>query len=66
MNPAIYDTVSADIAAGADLVLRATGSVLKFSGFLAAYEEKSDEDEQDETKRPLPNLLEGQELNCRK
>ncbi len=62
MNSAIYDTVSADIAAGPDLVLRATGSVLKFQGFLAAYEEKSDEDELDETKRPLPNLAEGQEL----
>ncbi len=66
MNPAIYDTVSADIAAGADLVMRATGSVLKFAGFLAAYEEKSDEDEQDETKRPLPNLEEGQELQLQK
>lgn len=61
MNPAIYDTISADIAVGRDIILRATGSVIKFSGFLAVYEEKNDEDEKDEDKT-LPNLQENQIL----
>lgn len=61
MNPAIYDTVSADIAAGDTILLRATGSILKFRGFLALYEEKIDEEEGEEEKR-LPLLEEGQFL----
>lgn len=62
MMPAIYDTVSADISVGRDILLRATGSVIKFSGFLAIYEEKSDDDDKDEDSRQLPNLQEGQPL----
>lgn len=65
MNPAIYDTVSADITNGEGLLLRATGSVLKFAGFLAAYEEKSDEDELSEERRPLPYLEAGQKLTLK-
>jgi len=42
MNPAIYDTVSADIGTDQKIVLRATGSIVKFNGFLAVYEEKKD------------------------
>jgi DNA topoisomerase-1 len=58
MNPAIYDTVSADIETDQNIVLRATGSTIKFNGFLAVYEEKKDRgslDEEDETKN-LPHL----------
>jgi DNA topoisomerase-1 len=62
MMPAVYDTVSADISTITGLILRATGSTLKFSGFLAAYEEKVDEDEKDDDSRILPNLEEGQNL----
>lgn len=62
MMPAVYDTVSADIFAGEDLVMRATGSVIKFSGFLAVYEEKFDDEEKAEDKM-LPQLNEGQTLN---
>lgn len=62
MMPAIYDTVSADIAADRNIILRATGSVIKFQGFLAVYEEKNDDDEKDED-RMLPNLEEGNPLN---
>jgi len=64
MMPAVYDTVSADIAADESIILRATGSVLKFSGFLAVYEEKADEDEKpDEKSKLLPHLAEGQSLS---
>lgn len=58
MNPAIYDTVSADIGTDQNIVLRATGSTIKFNGFLAAYEEKKDRghfEDEDETKN-LPPL----------
>jgi DNA topoisomerase-1 len=48
MNPAIYDTVSADILTDQDIVLRATGSTMKFKGFLALYEEKEDEEKEEE------------------
>lgn len=63
MVPAIYDTVSADIAAGDNLILRATGSVIKFPGFLAVYEEKFDDEEKDDDSRMLPQLNEGKNLN---
>lgn len=62
MNPAIYDTVSADIDAGNNIVLRATGSAIKFSGFLAVYEEKSDDDDKNDESRLLPHLEEDQPL----
>lgn len=63
MNPAIYDTVSADIAADEGLILRATGSQIKFPGFLAVYEEKFDEDNPDQESKLLPMLEAGQTLN---
>ncbi|MFV0341226.1 MAG: type I DNA topoisomerase [Parachlamydiaceae bacterium] len=62
MNPAIYDTVSADIAADDGLILRATGSQIKFPGFLAVYEEKFDEDAADQESKLLPALVPGQKL----
>ncbi|MDP1608344.1 MAG: type I DNA topoisomerase [Chlamydiales bacterium] len=68
MTSAIYDTVSADIATNQDLMLRATGSVIKFNGYLAAYEEKQDkgsaEEEEDQSKI-LPPLEEGMPLTLR-
>lgn len=60
MMPAIYDTVSADISGGdKGIVVRATGSQMKFQGFLAVYEERSDDDDKDEESRMLPLLEEG-------
>lgn len=63
MKPAIYDTVSADIDAGNDIIVRATGSTLKFAGFLKVYHEKNDDEEKTpDEDRILPNLEEGQNL----
>lgn len=62
MMPAVYDTVSADIATKQDILFRATGSTIKFPGFLAVYEEKIDEDVKDNENRTLPPLEEGQPL----
>ncbi|MFT5319323.1 MAG: DNA topoisomerase-1 [Chlamydiales bacterium] len=59
MNPAVYDTVSADVSSD-EVVLRATGSILKFQGFLAVYEEKADDDEEEGKDKDLPELEEGQ------
>jgi DNA topoisomerase-1 len=61
MNPAIYDTVSADIGTDQKIVLRATGSTVKFNGFLAVYEEKKDRAQEgdEENQKNLPPLEEG-------
>jgi DNA topoisomerase-1 len=61
MNPAVYDTVSCDIKAGDRYTLRATGSQLKESGFLALYEEKQDENTEKE-ENLLPELTIGQTI----
>jgi DNA topoisomerase-1 len=67
MNPAIYDTVSCDIETNKSIMLRATGSTVKFPGFLAVYEEKFDkgngeEKERDDQEKILPAMQEGQPL----
>lgn len=64
MNPAIYDTLTCDIEASKNLMLRATGSVIKFDGFLAAYEEKTDEAKEEENR--LPPLQAGDKLKLEK
>ncbi|MDH4161307.1 MAG: type I DNA topoisomerase [Nitrospirota bacterium] len=65
MNPAVIDQTSADITAGG-YVFRATGSVVKFPGFMAVYiEEKPEEPQaQDEEsgEAVLPPLNEGETL----
>ncbi len=62
MNPAVYDTITADIETDVDMELRVTGSLLKFPGFLAIYEEKKDEEEEEEN-QSLPILEENQILS---
>lgn len=62
MQPAVYDTVSADIGTDQDIILRATGSTIKFKGFLAVYEEKQDEDGEEENPI-LPPLKDGLPLH---
>lgn len=63
MCPAIYDTVSADIETDTDLLLRATGSQIKFQGFLTVYQEREDEKETSDEDRILPELIEGTTVN---
>ena len=58
MNPAIYDTISADIETSQNIMMRASGSTIKFSGYLAAYEEKKDTGEEEENAKILPPLEE--------
>ena len=53
MMPALYDQTTIDVAAngkknGVEYLFRATGSVLKFDGFLKVYQEGKDQvDEED-------------------
>ena len=48
MTPAVYDQTRADITAG-EAVFRATGNVMKFPGFTAAYEEATEKEENAKT-----------------
>jgi DNA topoisomerase-1 len=63
MNPAVFDQTTIDIEAGR-LLFRATGSVLKFDGFLKVYEEGRDEKAEDdeEAARKLPLVERGENL----
>ena len=77
MAPAVYDLTSIDIEAGRAM-LRATGTILKFAGYLAVYGEKPDEvqetpvgdgKEAEEPEAPsgeLPSLEAGDELSLEK
>ncbi len=68
MMPAVFDQTTIDVAAkgkdGLDYVFRATGSVSKFDGFLAVYEEGKDQkdEEDEELKHKLPAVTEGEKL----
>lgn len=65
MVPAVFDQTSVDITA-ADTLFRATGQVMKFDGFIRVYTEGRDderaEEDDDESERQLPRLLEGEVL----
>jgi DNA topoisomerase I len=68
MMPAVFDQTTIDISAkgisGADYTFRATGSVPKFDGFLAVYEEGKDQrdEEDEELKHKLPAVTQGETL----
>ena len=66
MNPAVYDQTTVEISVK-DYLFRASGRVLKFNGFLAVYEESTDEDAKplepdDEQDITLPPLKQGEKL----
>ncbi len=63
MSPAVYDTTSAEITAGR-AVYRASGSTLKFAGYLAAYGVSADEEDEgaDKDSPKLPPLTQGEKL----
>ena len=69
MNPAVFDHTEINIRAGR-AEFRATGSVLKFAGFQAVYQEAKAEDAPDKRKDSvpqdeeaiLPEVREGEEL----
>jgi len=68
MTPAVFDQTTIEVTAkgsdSAEYLLRATGSVPKFDGFQAVYEEGKDQkdEEDDELKNRLPQVSEGELL----
>jgi DNA topoisomerase I len=67
MEAAVFDTLSVEVTAKSaqhEYLLRASGSTVKFPGFLVVYEEAKDEDqvsEEDEENARIPaGILEGQ------
>ena len=71
MNPALFDQTTIDTVAtgksALEYTFRATGSVMKFDGFLTVYEEGKDQkdEEDEELKHKLPAVTEGEELRLR-
>ena len=67
MNPAVFDHTAIDVRAG-DSLFRATGSVLKFDGFLKVYQEGKDvkDEEDDELRHKLPPVSQGEVLKALK
>jgi len=63
MSHAVFDTVAVDMLAGADgparHLLRANGSTLVKAGYIAVYQEGSDDAKADETDHVLPPMREG-------
>jgi DNA topoisomerase I len=67
MESAVLDQVTVDIASGDKTVqLRATGSVVKFNGFLTLYDEGKDESTEDEEGNTiLPDVAQDEALDRR-
>lgn len=65
MQAALLDQTVVDIAAGPYL-FRASGSVLKFDGFLKVYEEGRDDKTEEEPAASLPPLTRGEVLQLNK
>ena len=64
MANAVYDTVSIDTQC-ADHTFRSSHQSMRFSGFIAVYEEGRD-DETEAVDSPLPDLMVGEEANASK
>ncbi|MBD7907143.1 type I DNA topoisomerase [Sporosarcina gallistercoris] len=62
MAPAILDTVTVDLINN-DVQFRATGSQVKFQGFMKVYIESHD-DKEEEKDNVLPPLTEGETVKC--
>jgi DNA topoisomerase-1 len=67
MESAVLDQVTVDIASGdKNVQLRATGSVVKFNGFLTLYDEgRDDRSEDEENAAILPDVAENEALERR-
>ncbi|MGQ9455099.1 MAG: type I DNA topoisomerase [Armatimonadota bacterium] len=63
MSPAVFDVSSVDISAR-EFIFRATGSIVRFQGFMRLYTEGKDDTSAvaDEEMPPLPELQEGEVL----
>ena len=64
MKPAVLDMTAIDILAG-DYLFRATGSVVRFPGFMAVYTEGTEEKTENAADRLLPSVEEGEKLKLK-
>jgi len=62
MIHATLDTVAVDLAAGDKHLFRANGSTLVSPGFMAVYQEGTDDSKADDDEKMLPPLEEGQDV----
>ncbi len=63
MNPAVMDRVVIDARSDDNkILLRATGQVIAFDGFLKLYQESQDDADDDDDNRILPNVEKGEKL----
>jgi DNA topoisomerase-1 len=64
MIHATLDTVSVELGCGAGNSFRATGSTIKFPGFMSVYMESSDDTKADDkTEKLLPELVQGEKID---
>lgn len=64
MNPAVLDKVVIDsTSADEKIILRATGQVIDFDGFLKLYQESKDDSDDDDENRILPNVENGENVS---
>lgn len=61
MKPAIFDTVTAEISAG-KYGLRASGSILRFAGFMKVYADTMENEAKQDQDKSLPPLEKGQAM----
>ncbi len=65
MAPALLDQTIVEVSA-AEYGFRVTGTIMRFAGFTRVYDEGKDEDAAAKGRVRLPELEEGEELECRK
>jgi DNA topoisomerase-1 len=65
MSAAVFDQTIVEVAAG-EYGFRATGTVMRFAGFTRVYEESKDDEGSGKGRVRLPELHEGEALDCRK
>jgi DNA topoisomerase-1 len=66
MESAVLDQVTVDIGSGdRNVILRATGSVVKFDGFLTLYEEGRDDQDSEDGASLLPDVREAEPMERR-
>ena len=63
MSPAVYDQTSIAISSKKGYLFKASGSIVKFDGWLAVGKSISLADEDEETSKNLPDLTEGESLS---
>ena len=61
MSAAVMDTMSVDLKNGS-VIFRATGSKIKFPGFMKVYVESTDDNTEEKKDRLLPDLQEGDKV----